>query len=367
MMLVSVRRFNVLWINLGLLLIAKMACAQLYSADLTNSEWKVVANPFACSLSHNVPVFGKAVFSRKAGSSETFYMESSGKVNFPAGIAVMETLPPPWRNDLTPVPLGAFKAIGGDQPIILNATEVAPMVTQLKLGVNVMTSSQAVASASSGASAIRVVLNAKNFSAGYTIYQKCIADIIPYSFAQVARTTIHYAEKAEGLTAANKAELDRVVRYTKADSKVIGILVDGHSDNSGTSEENEATSKQAAEWVVAYLTGKGIAADKITTRWHGDNFVIGNNKNAAGKAKNRRVTVRLEDEASRKDVIKKAEEKRQSDEKAAAEKAIADATKAVADTNSAEANASATASSSSKMTPEEISRMVEGYDPVNVR
>jgi len=342
------------------LLLVNAANAQIYSVDLTHSEWKVSAGPFACSLSHSIPVFGKAVFSRKAGGGETFYMESLGKVNFPAGMAVMETLPPPWRNDLVPVPLGLFNAIGGDQPIILNATEVAPMVAQLKLGVNVMTSSQAVASASSGAAVIRVVLSAKNFSAGYTIYQKCIADIIPYSFAQVARTSINYAEKAEGLTAANKADLNKVVRYTKADPKVIGVLVDGHSDNSGTPEENEAISKQAAEWVAAYLTEKGIAADKITTRWHGDNFVIGNNKNAAGKAKNRRVTVRLEDEAIRKDFMKKAEEKREADEKAAAEKAIADA-------KNAEASASASSSSKTKMTPEEISRMVEGYDLTKAR
>ena len=341
------------------LLLASSVHAQMYSADLTNSEWKLSATPFACSLTHSIPVFGKAVFSRKAGGAEVFYLESQGKVTFPAGIAGAETLPPQWRNDLVPVPLGAFGVVAGNQPISLKAAQIAPLVSQLTAGMNVMYSSQPVATASSTSSVMRVVVNAKNFSASYKSYQQCISDIIPYSFAQVERTFINYAEKPEGLTASNKADLTKVARYVKADPKVVGIFVDGHSDNSGTPEVNEAMSKQAAEWVLAYLTEQGVAADKITTRWHGDKFVIANNKIAAGRAQNRRVTVRLEDEAARKAFIKK-EEKRKADEKATAEKAIADAKSA--DGKSVESVTSNSSSSKAKMTPEEISRMVEGYD-----
>jgi outer membrane protein OmpA-like peptidoglycan-associated protein len=342
------------------LVLASFANAQMYSADLTSSEWKVSATPFACSLTHTIPVFGKAVFSRKAGGAEAFYLESQGKVVFPAGIAGAETLPPQWRNDLVPVPLGAFGVVAGNQPISLKAAQIAPLVSQLTAGMNVMYSSQPVATASSSSSVMRVVVNAKNFSASYKSYQQCISDIIPYSFAQVERTFINYAEKPEGLTASNKADLTKVARYIKADPKVVGIFVDGHSDNSGTPEANEAMSKQAAEWVSAYLTAQGVAADKITTRWHGDKFVIANNKIAAGRAQNRRVTVRLEDEAAHKEFMKKEEEKRKADEKAAAEKAIADAKSA--DGKSVESGTSNNSSSKAKMTPEEISRMVEGYD-----
>jgi len=355
MMLVSVRSFSILWISIGLSLFAKMACAQMYTADLTNSEWKVSAGPFACSLSHNIPIFGKAVFARKAGGAETFYLESQGNIVFPVGFAGAETLPPQWRNDLVPIPLGAFSVVAGNHPITLNAKQIASLVTQLTAGTNVMYSSQPLAKTSSSPSVMRVVLNAKNFNAGYKSYQQCVDNIIPYGFAQVERTSIYYAEKAEGLTAGNKADLNKVARYTKADAKVVGVLVDGHSDNAGAPAENEATSKQLAELVAAYLVEKGVAADKITTRWHGDKFVIANNKDATGRAKNRRVTVRLEDEAGRKDAVKKAEEKRKVDEKAAAEKVSAE-------TKSATADANGSTSSKAKMTPEEVSRMVEGYD-----
>ena len=329
----------------------------MYGADITNSEWKVASNPFSCSLTHSIPNFGKAVLARKAGAAESFYLESQGKVVFPGSIAGAETLPPPWRNDLVPVPLGAFKVDQGARPITLASNQIAPLITQLTAGMNVMYSSQPVATGSSSPSIMRVVVNAKNFAAGYKTYQQCVADLIPYTFNQVARSSLNFAEKADGLTSAQKAELAKVARYVKADPNVVSVFVDGHSDNSGTAEANEAMSKQQAEWISAYLTEQGVASAKITTRWHGDKFFIADNKTAAGRAQNRRVTVRLEDEAAHKEFMKKEEEKRKAEEKANAEKAAA--APAAANANSAAANSS---SSKAKMTPEEISRMVEGYD-----
>jgi len=208
---------------------------------------------------------------------------------------------------------------------------------------------------------MRVMLTAKNFLDAYKKYQQCVTDLIPYTFAQVARTSINYAEKPKGLSANNKNDLNKIARYIQADAKVVGVFVDGHSDNTGSAEEREITSKQTAEWVANYLTEKGVAADKITTRWHGDKFLIANNKTDAGRAENRRVTVRLEDEATRKEFMKKEGDIRKAEEKAAAEKLTADAKKLPTSTSAA---VSTSASSSGKMSPEEISRMVEGLDLV---
>lgn len=357
-------RFYVFLLRCAVLCILSVSAAnaQVYSADIASSEWKVVSNPFACSLTHEIPVFGKAVFSRKAGGGESFYMESHGKVVFPAGTATIETMPPVWRNDAVPVALGSVTAVAGNQPISLTSAQVAPLVAQLSNGVNIMYSSQAIVTTSSSPSIIRLVVNAKNFATGYKTYQQCIANIIPYNFSQVARSFINYAEKSDGLTASNKADLSKVARYVKADAKVVGIFVDGHSDNSHLADASETISKQAAEWVTAYLVEQGVAADKITTRWHGDKFSIANNNTAAGRAQNRRVTVRLEDEAARKESAKKEEENRKADEKTAADKTQPDEKKAQAETKKADAGASGNSSSVGKMTPEEISKMVEGID-----
>lgn len=353
-MLRSYRLFYLLWL-VSCLLSVSATHAQVYSADLTSSEWKVASSPFACSLTHVIPVFGKAVFSRKAGGGEVFYVESQGKVIFPPGATAIETMPPVWRSDIVPVSLGTITAVAGNQPINLGSAQLTPLVAQLSAGVNVMYSSQTLVRTSSSSAVMRIVLNAKSFTAGYKNYQQCVANIIPYSFTQVARTFINYSEKSEGLTASNKADLNKVARYINADAKVVGVFVDGHSDNSHLADASETVSKQAAESVAAYLVQQGVASDKITTRWHGDKFLIASNATAAGRAQNRRVTVRLEDDAAHKEFMKKEEEARKAGEKAAADKLAADATKT-------DAGESSSSSSSGKMTPEEISRMVEGFD-----
>ena len=341
---------------------ASAASAQIYTADVSNSEWNTATGPFSCSLTHKIPVFGKAVFSQKAGGGELFYLESQGKVSFPAGQSTLETAPPVWRSELFPERLGEVVAIAGNQPIsIASPQKIGPLVSQLSQGVNLMYSSQAVSGPSSGSSIVRVVLTAKNFAAAYKTYQQCVADLIPYTFEQVARTSINYTENPTGLTASNNAELGKVARYIQADPNVVGVFVDGHSDNSGTPESRDLLSKQVAEWVTAYFIGRGVVADKITTRWHGDKFLIANNKTDAGRAENRRVTVRLEDEAAHKEFMKKEEENRKLTEKAAVEKAAVEIKKA--ETN-AGVTISSSASSSGKMSPEEISRMVEGLDIV---
>ena len=342
---------------------AGLANAQLYKADVSSSEWKTSAAPFNCSLTHSIPTFGKAIFSRKAGGGELFYLESLGKIVFPPGQAVLETSPPVWRSDVLPERVSEVTAVAGNRPISLSATQIAPLVAQLSAGINLMYTSQAVESKSSEPSVMRIMLTAKNFPDAYKKYQQCVADLIPFTFAQVARTSINYAEKAAGLSANNKTELGKVARYIQADAKVVGVFVDGHSDNTGSAEDREAISKQSAEWVAAYLTERGVAADKITTRWHADKFLIANNKTEAGRAENRRVTVRLEDEATHKEFMKKEEENRKAQEKAAAEKLTAEATKPQTPTSTNTA-ASAGTSSSGKMSPEEISRMVEGLDIV---
>lgn len=360
-----------LWVAAG------RASAQMYAADLSSAEWKLAAGPFACSLTHKVPGFGQAILSRKAGGVDTLVVEAQNGVAFPVGLSGVETLPPVWRNDLLPQGLGSFKSVAGPQPIVLSAPLAAAVTAQLGKGIKVMFTSQPMvsSSSSSGIQVMRVVLEAKNFVPAYKTYQQCLDGLIPYNFAQVARTLINYAEKPTGLTPANKSDLNRVARYVKADPKVLGIFVDGHSDNAGAPEANEAVSKQESEWVSAFLVEQGVPGDKITTRWHADKFPIADNKLPAGRAQNRRVTVRLENEATRKEVeqkaaaqeaIKQAEAKQAEAKQAEVKAQPAEAVKPAAkNANVSDIIEPKHPPNGSKLTPEQINHLVEGLDRVN--
>ncbi|MFB3815932.1 MAG: OmpA family protein [Terriglobales bacterium] len=67
------------------------------------------------------------------------------------------------------------------------------------------------------------------------------------------------------------------------------LAVTGHTDNVGGKAMNLALSKQRAQSVVAWLTARGIADDRLLAGGFGDLAPIADNTSEVGRAKNRRV------------------------------------------------------------------------------
>jgi len=240
------------------------------------------------------------------------------KIVLPTGAVTIEAVPPSWRQDLLPKVLGQTQSLMGKTAIRLDSGQFAVLIATLEKGMRVLFTSQIP---SNTGTKMRVGLDAQQFAAPYKTYKKCITQLIPYSFQQVSRVTINYDGKADGLDVRAKTQLDKMILYAKADSKVLGVVVDAHSEKLIDPANAETISKQQADLVVAYLMEKGIAAEKITARWHGDKFPIASNFTAAGKAQNRRVTVRLENAETRRETEQKLADRKAAEEKLAANKA----------------------------------------------
>ena len=71
------------------------------------------------------------------------------------------------------------------------------------------------------------------------------------------------------------------------------IYLEGHTDSEGPDEDNLTLSKNRAQSVKKYLVDKGIKEDRIYTNGFGESRPIADNTSAAGKAKNRRVEMKL--------------------------------------------------------------------------
>ena len=67
------------------------------------------------------------------------------------------------------------------------------------------------------------------------------------------------------------------------------ILIEGHTDASGSNEHNMQLSERRSKAVAAYLTAQNVAGNRIKTAWYGENQPKVANDNEAGKAQNRRV------------------------------------------------------------------------------
>ena len=67
------------------------------------------------------------------------------------------------------------------------------------------------------------------------------------------------------------------------------ILIEGHTDASGTSAHNMDLSERRAKAVASYLQSQNVAATRIKTAWYGENQPKVTNDTEANKSLNRRV------------------------------------------------------------------------------
>jgi len=88
------------------------------------------------------------------------------------------------------------------------------------------------------------------------------------------------------------AELNELVNYMKR-RKNIEVEIAGHTDNTGSEEDNLKLSQRRADRVKKYLINEGIDARRIKAKGYGENQPVAGNNTKEGKQKNRRTEVRI--------------------------------------------------------------------------
>jgi outer membrane protein OmpA-like peptidoglycan-associated protein len=85
----------------------------------------------------------------------------------------------------------------------------------------------------------------------------------------------------------NMAELAKILnKYPDTD-----ILIEGHTDNTGTEEHNMILSKDRAQSVSSYLAVLAVKSARFAISGHGETQPIVANDTPAGQQKNRRVDI----------------------------------------------------------------------------
>jgi OOP family OmpA-OmpF porin len=104
----------------------------------------------------------------------------------------------------------------------------------------------------------------------------------------VALTSVLFESSQSIILPSSFSHLDTLFIYLKKDSQN-SIVVNGHTDNSGTEKMNEQLSIRRAKAVYSYLIAKGINKTKISYRGYGSSKPIASNETEEGKQQNRRV------------------------------------------------------------------------------
>ncbi|MBM0104993.1 OmpA family protein [Steroidobacter sp. S1-65] len=77
------------------------------------------------------------------------------------------------------------------------------------------------------------------------------------------------------------------------------VLIEGHTDNVGSSDNNQGLSERRAQSVQMGLTHRGVERSQITALGKGENFPIAGNDTADGRQSNRRVELIFTDAPAR--------------------------------------------------------------------
>ena len=119
---------------------------------------------------------------------------------------------------------------------------------------------------------------------------------------EIAAATIQKINKAAGSIFFATGSAKLLLTSSAALNSVAGILKDnadykveigGYTDNQGDAAKNKVLSEARAEAVKTYLNKKGIEEGRLSAEGFGDESPVADNKTAAGRAKNRRVELKV--------------------------------------------------------------------------
>ncbi|PXF28825.1 hypothetical protein WH50_24335 [Pokkaliibacter plantistimulans] len=267
--------------------------AVTFAAGMENTKWNIEASPFTCKLSQDIPAFGKAIFEHEAGEPVLFYLEARQR-DMLRGNAELLAESPSWRPGDANLPIARVNLDQGEDRVMVASKDAEVMLAALYQGkFPTFNSPKWLGSPSS----LKVQVSSVNFQKAYDDYQTCVAGLLPVNFRQIARTAVLFNSAGTDLSDEAKERLELISRYVKVDKSVVSIYIDGHTDSQGRRLQNRDLSKRRAQAVTDFLEKKGVPNSMIVTRFHGERYPVVDNKTPEHRARNRRVTIRLDKEA----------------------------------------------------------------------
>ena len=108
----------------------------------------------------------------------------------------------------------------------------------------------------------------------------------------VAAKQIFFATGSAKLLAKSNKSLNEVAKILNEDAN-LKLDINGHTDNKGKPEKNKLLSENRAKAVYDYLVKKAVSEERLQSAGFGQEQPIADNAKAAGRAKNRRVELKL--------------------------------------------------------------------------
>ncbi|EWC39015.1 OmpA family protein [Stutzerimonas stutzeri] len=274
-----------------LCLLVSPANALTFQTRLERVQWQVEGDQFECRLKQPITGFGSGEFVRRAGEQAVFRLHSPERW-LGSGSATLLAAAAPWQPSRSDINLGIVTVAGGEIPFNSTQLQAGRLLAGLLEGRSPVVRHRTL----HGGDTLEIRLLPARFGKAYEDYRACTAKLLPVNFDQVRQSQVGFPSSDVVLDQSGRSRLDIILQYLRADPSVNRIQLDGHSDNSGNRLVNRDLSRRRALAVQEYLVANGVPEEQITLRFHGERYPLVANSSEANRARNRRVTVRLERE-----------------------------------------------------------------------
>lgn len=269
--------------------VSAFAALQRYVADEHEAKWVTSTSRLRCTLSQEIPVYGRAVFEQSAGGELQLSVAVKQKPH-QTGMARLISAAPAWKHDARERDLGQVSYGADATAFRLQHPLSQRVLSELEQGMFPTLSYQ---DWSDGRDEVQVALSAVNLHRALGEFLDCLAGVLPYSFERVSNSAFKYPEGKIDLGSAEKARLDELALYLKADPSVKEVIISSYTDNRGYRAANKQVSQRRAEVVRNYLVSRGVARGRFTIHAYGETNPRASNRTAEGRAMNRLVEVTL--------------------------------------------------------------------------
>ncbi|EKT4482836.1 OmpA family protein [Pseudomonas putida] len=265
------------------------AGALTFQTRMENIAWKVEGDQFECRLIQPIEGFGSGEFVRRAGEQPVFQLRSDNNV-LGAGTASLLAAAAPWQPGRGDINLGKVRMARTGVLFSSSQGQASRLINGLLDGRSTVVRNYT----GEAGRPMDVRVLPVSFAKAYGDYLVCAGKLLPMNYDQVRQTQVGFPGGGTDLDESARARLDVILDYIKADPTVNHIELDGHSDNSGNRLTNRDLSRRRALAVADYFKAHGFTEAQITVRFHGEQYPLVKNNNAANRARNRRVNIELD-------------------------------------------------------------------------
>ncbi len=140
---------------------------------------------------------------------------------------------------------------------------------------------------------ISVGLSTARFHQAYQKFVGCVGNLLNYNFDDISNTVLSYQFGGDKLTKASRKKITMITEYLSLDPNLELVLIDGYTDSYGGRQTNLNVSKKRANQIKEYFVDSGIDPMRIAAKGYGEKRHIASNGTVIGRAKNRRVVIRM--------------------------------------------------------------------------